>query len=804
MTKPDNGLRDEIKRRLTLPEAFAREGIHLARKGKSWVTRCPWHEDKTPSLHVDAERFKCFGCGASGDVFELFARTRSEAFVQTRDRLADELGIKDTPETNPAKKPTIITYTYQSADGAPLFFVDRIDTIDTRGKSKKSIKPRLPDGTLRKSPVQVPYRLPGLFIEIARGNAVCVVEGEKCSEILAQNGMFATTHAGGAGQSESVWTAEFAEHFRGARVVVIPDNDEPGRKHAAHVLKVLTGVAKELKLLELPLKERGEDVADWFEKYGGTTDKLKALIDQAPAIDQVDWLTELKRTRTGEVKSWSLNASRILTNDPALRDAFEFDERTLSIRFRRKMPWHKEEPTGACIEADIVRLGQYIEGKYEVAFGQDVLAAALSTEARERTVNALRDYLKNLKWDGVPRVDEWFIKRLGAEDAPDTRAITKCWLIQAVARVLNPGCQADACLVLEGSQGIGKSTFLRKLAGEEYFNDSIHEIDSKDTSLLLGRAWIVELAELEAMRKAEHTALKRFLTQRIDAFRPPYGRAPIAVPRQCVFAATTNDDTYLRDPTGNRRFWPIHCHRIDLAGVEAERDQVLAEAVARFRAGESYFLEDEEVIRAVRERQAEREDIDPWEAKLIPWLELRDEVTTSDALERCEKPVAQQNKSDEMRIAGILKRLGFERRKKRIEGKPRNVFVRRAKQGVPTVGEHVPTLSGNGVGTAEWRSDAAKHPPVPTVPAFPPSSENPPALPHAQPVADHLSVSVPSFSHLGGNGGNSRNKPHSNELDCVPTYKTDVGTVGTPVGTPPEQPRLFLVEKDGPGRKWRL
>lgn len=795
MTNLD-AVRDEIKRRLPLRDAFAREGIRLKKSGKDWVALCLWHDEKTPSLTVYDDGFFCFGCSKSGDVFDLLERTRGEAFVQARERLAEELGITTHPSKTPAEKPTVTTYTYQSADGTPLFFIDRTDSVDANGKRKKSIKQRLPDGTWRKSPVQVPYLLPSLKTEIAHGNAVCVVEGEKCSQILNDIGIFATTHAGGTGASASVWTAEFAEHFRDARVVVIPDHDEPGRKHATHVVKMLTGVAKELKLVALPLKERGEDVVDWLDRYGGTADKLRALIEATAPLENGNWKDELKRTRTGEIKAWSFNLSRILTNDLGLKGAVEFDERTLSIRFRHKMPWHKDDGGKECNESDIVRLGQYIEKHHEVAFGQDVLAGALTAEARERTVNPLRDYLKGLKWDGVPRVDEFFVTRLGAEDNPATRAISKCWLMGSVDRVLRPGCKFDYCLVLEGQQGIGKSTFLRVLAGDEYFNDSIHEIDTKDTSMLLGRAWIVELAELEAMRRSEHTALKRFITQQVDMFRPPYGRNTIAVPRQCVFAATTNDDSYLKDPTGHRRFLLIYCNDIDLAGVRADRDQIWAEAVHRVQAGESYYIDDPSILALLREQQAEREEIDVWEERLIPWLEHRDEFTTGEALERCQVPIAQQNRPAQMRIAAILKRLGYEKRRKRIAGERDYAWTKRANRLVPTSKNQV----GTEVGTDTPRPNAPVQLSQPDQPFHPKTLESF----RASTGGHTIQLSSYEISEKGWDSRDSRDNPHSDALDCVPTCKTEVGTVGTEVGTATAQPRLMLIGTDGNGKRWRI
>lgn len=194
------------------------------------------------------------------------------------------------------------------------------------------------------------------------------------------------------------------------------------------------------------------------------------------------------------------------------------------------------------------------------------------------------------------------------------------WLISAVARIFRPGVKADHMLILEGPQGARKSTALKVLAGEEWFTDELPELGSKDAALHMQGIWLVEIAELDAIGRAEVSRIKAFLTRTTDRFRPPYGRYTVEVPRQCVFAGTVNPDTYLRDETGNRRFWPLRCGTIDIAALARDRDQIWAEAVARFRAGAIWWIDDATLLAAAKAEQEARYQGDAWDARIDRWL----------------------------------------------------------------------------------------------------------------------------------------------------------------------------------------
>jgi len=270
--------------------------------------------------------------------------------------------------------------------------------------------------------------------------------------------------------------------------------------------------------------------------------------------------------------------------------------------------------------------------------------------------------LQGLRWDGVERVDRWLWAYLGAEDTEYSRAVGSRWLVSAVARVLRPGAKADCCLILEGAQGIRKSTALRKLAGE-YFTDELADLGSKDAAMQTRGAWIIELSELARLSHSEVARIKAFMSRTTDRFRPPYGMRLVESPRQCVFAGTVNHSTYLRDETGGRRFWPVACGRIDVDGLTRDRDQLWAEAKARFDAGVVWWCR---TGANGRGQQVDRYEGDPWEEVIAPWVESQSSVSISEVLEKClQKLQALWTQTDKNRASRCLRALGWERYRER-------------------------------------------------------------------------------------------------------------------------------------------
>lgn len=291
-------------------------------------------------------------------------------------------------------------------------------------------------------------------------------------------------------------------------------------------------------------------------------------------------------------------------------------------------------------------------------------AEAVRIVAHEHEYNPLLNYLDSLEWDQTPRIGDWLNYFLGVDDTEYSRSVGTAWLISAVARAYKPGCKADCCLILEGPQGRGKSSALKALASPDWFTDYISEnLGSKDASILCNGVWIVEFSELEGVmhHSSRMEMVKAFLTRTDDRYRPPYGRHAVSIPRQCVFAATTNRDTYMPDETGNRRFWPVRCGFIYADRLARERDMLWAEAVHLYKRGHAWWLTESMEAEARHEQRA-RYDADPWEQVMAVWLEKRKDVSADEILYDClKKNIETWERKDQMRVARCLKSLGWDK-----------------------------------------------------------------------------------------------------------------------------------------------
>ena len=333
------------------------------------------------------------------------------------------------------------------------------------------------------------------------------------------------------------------------------------------------------------------------------------------------WSHKLRLDLAGQPERNEANVITALSCDEAFAGAIVFDEFRQEIVVTRPLPWDAsgEAAPRPWTDGDDVRAAEWLQRR-ELNVTPMTVSRSVGAVAREITVHPVRDHLGALAWDGVPRIETWACRYLGAEDTAFNRSVGALWLISAVARIFRPGVKADHMLVLEGPQGARKSTALKILAGEDWFTDELPDLGSKDAAMHMQGVWIIEIAELDAIGKAEVSRIKAFLTRTTDRFRPPYGRYTIEVPRQCVFAGTVNPDTYLRDETGNRRFWPVRCGTIDIDALARDRDQLWAEAVARFRGGAIWWLDTPELIAAATAEQEKRYQADAWDDLIEHWL----------------------------------------------------------------------------------------------------------------------------------------------------------------------------------------
>jgi hypothetical protein len=314
---------------------------------------------------------------------------------------------------------------------------------------------------------------------------------------------------------------------------------------------------------------------------------------------------------------------------------------------------------------------------------KETIVDCMETVSKENVLSPVRHYLEDLEakgaWDQTKRLHRLFQDYFGTvEDVavPDAKsdylaAIGVKFMIAAVARAMVPGCKVDTMLVLEGAQGAGKSSAARILAGASYFSDSLPPMNTKDASDHVRGKWIIEIGELSAMQKSEIESTKAFISRQEEKFRPPYRRNEIAYKRRCVFIGTTNQDAYLRDETGNRRFWPVAVGKIDQKALERDRDLLWAEALFRYRAGEKWYLtasEDQLATRVQRDRVSE----DIWQSELAVALEDESEIAIRGAACRLGLSIENLNRTDQNRITSALKALGFVRRGKFTTGGYRN------------------------------------------------------------------------------------------------------------------------------------
>jgi predicted P-loop ATPase len=335
-----------------------------------------------------------------------------------------------------------------------------------------------------------------------------------------------------------------------------------------------------------------------------------------------DWRAELAY-RGDRIIPDERNVLQAFRTAPDLIDLVRFNEFQNRVEFGRPPPWRHVHLGDPWSDPDDLHSQSYLQEQGLELRQRGSIAECVAAVARDWTVHPVRTYLASLKWDGVSRLQLWLAEYLNAEGPPDyLAAVGIKFLISAVARIQRPGCQVDHTLVLEGAQGIKKTETVRTL-GAPWVTDGLPDLHSKDAAIHLAGVWFVEIAELAAMRRSEIESTKAFLSRREDRYRPPYARRSVDVPRQCVFVATTNEATYLRDPTGNRRFWPVRCGpTIDLDGLARDRDQLWAEAVHRYEQGEAWHPSEAEARLATAE-QHQRVLVTELEQQVAAYLERK-------------------------------------------------------------------------------------------------------------------------------------------------------------------------------------
>lgn len=398
-------------------------------------------------------------------------------------------------------------------------------------------------------------------------------------------------------------------------------------------------------------------------------------------------------------KPIAANVTTILRHHPSWSGVVAYDEFRESIVTLREPPWDPEDAPltvrlGEWSDSDTSRLVAWLARHERIDVPDRAAESGLQVAAGAHVIHPVRDYLTDLVWDESPRLDGMLCRYFGTPDTLYERGVGSRWMISCVARIMVPGCQVDCTLILEGPSGRGKTSAFRSLVPvQSWYADSGIDIGDKDSYGALRAVWLYGLDELDSLRKGEITRVKNFLTATFDHYREPYAKRARDFLRQNVFCGTTNEAQYLVDRTGNRRFLPVRVTHVDLEALRYDRDQLWAEAVARYRAGEAWHVDTLGFRVLCEEQQAERLLAeDPWTGLVHEWLasptcaasggdwreplDVSGGITTLSVLLHClHVRRADVEVRQNMRVGAILRELGYQRERREKDGVRSYVYL---------------------------------------------------------------------------------------------------------------------------------
>lgn len=591
----------------------------------------------------------------------------------------------------------IAWWPYRDAEGLVVGMDVRFERTEGKARGKKTIVTFWFDGRSIQT-TNPPALLSNLDLLAQHPHRpALIVEGMKTAEAAEKiPGFIPVSWNGGTAKVDRPDWSPLANR----RVYIYPDDDrqkdnsgreipwhrQPGMKAALAIKKYLPK-AKIVRPYEAArtVKASGADIVEALEV--ATPEELARYILESPEVVpeiQVDgspagreWAKRLLQTDKGTPKITVANLLLIFQHDEAWSLTLAFNARTQCVVFRRDPPEELHAKAGDVLtDEHITHTSVWLQDHY--GFGlksTGIVHSAIVAAAHLHSFDPVREWLETLVWDGTPRVDSWLSDVTGCPQNVYTSEVGAKVLISMVARVYRPGCKVDTVLVLLGPQGSLKSSLLAELAMRpEWFSDHISDIGGKDAAMGLCGPWILEFSELDAITgKRESERVKAWITQQRDRFRPPYGRDVVDVPRRTVFCGTSNLQQFLRDETGGRRFLPIEIQEIDLEALRAMREQLWAEARARFLGGEEWWLRGE-ALQIAKVEQEDRRVADPWEHAIRSWLAspaahgrtITSSVVLSDGIKM---PIERQTKSDLDRCGRILGTvLGWVRAFRRVDG----------------------------------------------------------------------------------------------------------------------------------------
>lgn len=441
------------------------------------------------------------------------------------------------------------------------------------------------------------------------------------------------------------------------------------------------------------MNEAGKVVVMTGARDGGKGGRGRGGSSGGGSFDPNDWRNDITRTTSGKPESTTHNTLLVMEHDPSLQRLFVLDEFSNVVRLTRSAPWLGGE-MDEFTDQDGTELSAWLGApdRYRLNIKPEMVMGCVEAIARRRKEHPVRTYLNGLKWDDTPRLAKLFPRYFKAEDTAYTQQSAQCFMVSAVARILwmdskvrHNGAQVDFMLVLEGEQGLRKTSAVRSLFGPQWYMEAQESPTSKDFYQALRGRWCVEIGEMDSFSKADVTKVKQAITARFDTYRPSYGRVSRSFRRECVFVGTTNESEYLKDPSGGRRFLPVKVFGVCIPDLEADRDQLWAEAVAMFRDGFQWW----DLPPDAAEQQEERFAEDSWQGPVQRWLSGRANfgeypprlsktcseekpiawTTTTELLSWCLNiDVGKHGKPEQMRISAIMRRLKWKHVRVTVNG----------------------------------------------------------------------------------------------------------------------------------------
>lgn len=687
------------------------------------------------SFKVNLNKFvwSDFATGESGsDLISLYAKIKNLKQIEAAKELSNAPKI-DTPKIksqlpeikiiSPATvnqrpdfthykfgKP-IEVYAYKNKDSQVMMYIAKYIDQD----NKKTFTPFCysDKGWVRRQH-PVPRPLYGVDLIKDPSRKVMIVEGEKsviaARKIFGDRYYVVTWPGGSKAVNKSDWSM-----IKDKEIIVWPDADTPGMDAAREIASIAFKFCKSVKVIDVLKggKVDGWDAADalaegmtakqFFEwakplvkesfnevikkeitqpkekiytpevvihqdKGDVHSDEIATAFEVTPAIiHQWDNLGVLYSSRLIPFTNIE-NAYNIISRYKKLKDCIWFD--TFHQKYFTKLNSSSPRLWGDTDPYMVTYILQ--KDLFLKKITPQIVEAALLMYANDNQRNEVQDWIKSLKWDGHPRIQQFFPNYMGAEHSEYTCSVSKNFWVSMVARVMRPGCKVDNMVILEGAQGAFKSSALKTIGGDWYVACN-ENINSKDFYLTMQGNLIIEIAELDSFNKSEANTIKKVVSCEEDIFRKPYGRKSESFPRQCVFVGTTNDHEYLRDHTGSRRFWPISTSVINLEKIKDDREQLFAEAYQFFLDGSNWY----QVPASAKDIQEERSEADAWETIIADYCIGKFELTTLEvARNALEIPVERIDYRAQRRISKILKKFQWENKTIRHDEKVLKKWVR--------------------------------------------------------------------------------------------------------------------------------